>query len=171
MKQQRAKNIALIGMPGSGKSTIGIALANALRWPFIDTDRLIEKTCGKNLQDIVDQDGYMHLRDIEAKAISNLDVHGHVIATGGSAIYSSRAMQHLGSIASVIFIDVPIEIIAQRIDNFSSRGLARQKNQSLRDLYEERYPLYIKYADIRIDCAGKNIHDLRESIVQQCFVM
>lgn len=144
-------NIILIGMPGAGKSSLGITLAQRTGKNFLDTDSLIEKTQGKTLQDIIDSLGYMELRRIEENIILKIIHTNHVISTGGSAPYSHKAMIHLKKNGIVIFLDVTIEILKKRIYNFDTRGLAKRPDQSFEELFEERRTLYEKYADIIIE--------------------
>ena len=144
-------NISLIGMPGAGKSTTGIILAKNCRLGFIDTDVLIQINHQKTLQQILDESGYLTLRDVEKEAILKLNVDNHVIATGGSAVYSEAAMDHLVSISIVIFIEVSIEQVRKRVQNFSNRGIAKAEDQSLEELYRERQLLYKRYAQITVD--------------------
>lgn len=145
--------IILIGMPGAGKTTVGQRLAERSNRTFVDTDWLIEKQTGRTLQDIVDSDGYMHLRQIEEQVLLDLNCQqATVISTGGSAVYSDTAMQHLRTIGHVCFLQLPLVSIEQRIHNFSSRGLAKADGQSLASLYEERHTLYRLYADQEIMC-------------------
>lgn len=145
-------NIVLIGMPGSGKSTIGTILAKLISYDFIDTDLLIQTSQCRSLQDIVDTEGHMALRKIEEKILLDLDCRKHVIATGGSAPYSQAAMNHLKSNGIVVFLDIDLPALQTRIHNFETRGLAKRPDQTLADLFEERFGLYTKYADIKIDC-------------------
>jgi shikimate kinase len=147
-------NIVLIGMPGSGKSTIGAILARLTLRDFVDTDRLIEmlETC--SLQDLVDARGYSALRRIEEDVLLGLDCRNHVIATGGSAVYSRSAMKYLKLNGIVVFINVDLSTLKKRIHDFDARGLAKPVTQSLDDLFEERYILYEKYADVTVDCVG-----------------
>jgi len=145
-------NIVLIGMPGSGKSTVGVILAKQSSRGFIDTDVAIQTTIGCSLQDVVDRDGYMALRGIEEQTLLGIDPRDHVIATGGSAVYSEAAMTHLRSGGMVVFLDVDVATITARIRDFETRGLAKSADQTLDDLYRERVPLYRKYADVVIDC-------------------
>lgn len=148
------KNLVLVGMPGSGKSTVGVVLAKKTSMEFTDTDVLIQTSDGRGLQEIVDRDGYMALRKIEEKVILELNCESHVIATGGSAVYSSPAMSHLKSNGVIVFLDADLDTIRSRIHDFESRGLAKRPEQSFDDLYEERSALYRKHAALRIDCAG-----------------
>lgn len=145
-------NIVLIGMPGSGKSTVGVVLAKQLSKGFVDTDVLIQTTSHRPLQDIVDTEGYMALRAIEEQVLCALDVKDHVISTGGSAVYSEAAMQHLAADGLVVFLDVSLATLRKRIDNFDTRGIARRPDQSFEDLFDERGRLYRAHADITIDC-------------------
>lgn len=151
-------NIVLIGMPGSGKSTVGVILAKMISYGFIDTDLLIQSREGRTLQAIVDTDGHLALRRIEERVICDLDCRRHVIATGGSVVYSPPAMAHLSTGGVVVFLDVDLATLAARIDNFETRGLARRPDQSLADLFAERSALYARYADLTVDGA-KGTHE------------
>jgi shikimate kinase len=153
---KNSSNIVLIGMPGSGKSTVGVVLAKYARRPFIDTDILIQSITGRSLQDIVDNEGYMELRRIEEEVILSTAFHSHVIATGGSAVYSARAMGHLKKDGVIIFLDASIDVLSGRIQDFNTRGLSKSKDMSFSDLFAERMPLYRMYADITIDCTSKS---------------
>ncbi len=146
-------NIVLIGMPGSGKSTIGVILAKLTSRSFIDTDVLIQAQEGRSLQDIIDREGYLALRSIEERVILNLDCRKHVIATGGSAVYSEAAMAHLKKNGLVVFLNVCLDTIKERVRDLDTRGLAKRADQSLDDLFAERQALYRQYADVIIDCA------------------
>jgi shikimate kinase len=149
-----SSNIILIGMPGSGKSTVGVILAKLLSLSFLDTDVLIQAQQGRSLQDIVDKDGYLVLRAIEEKALLALACHNHVIATGGSAVYSDVAMKRLKSDGIAVFLNVDLPTLKARVHDYDTRGLAKRPNQSVDDLFTERFALYRKYADITIDCVG-----------------
>ena len=145
-------NLTLIGMPGAGKSTIGIILAKNLTLGFIDTDVLIQINQQKTLQQIIDESGHLNLRAIEEKEILKINIENHVIATGESVAYSEKAMAHLLDISKVIFFEVNFEEIKKRIHNFETRGIAKAKSQTFKDLFEERQILYKKYAEITINC-------------------
>ncbi len=157
-------NLTLIGMPGAGKSTIGIILAKNLGLGFIDTDVLIQINQQKPLQQIIDESSHLNLRKIEEEEILKINIDNHIIATGGSVAYSEKAMVHLLGISKVIFLEVSFEEIKKRIDNFETRGIAKAKNQTFRELYEERQVLYKKHAEITIDCNVLNQDELAVQI-------
>lgn len=145
-------NLTLIGMPGAGKSTVGIILAKELTFGFIDTDVLIQINQQRSLQQIINESDHLHLRKIEEKEILKLNMEKHIIATGGSVPYSPKSMAHLKSISKIIFLEVSYEEIERRIHNFTTRGIAKSPDQTFRELYEERQILYKKYSDITVDC-------------------
>lgn len=147
-------NISLVGMPGAGKSTLGVLLAKETAGEFIDTDLLIQEREHCTLQEIIDRRGVRELRAIEEDVILALTPEQAVIATGGSAVYSRKAVAHLRTISRVVSLDVSLETVHQRIHNFSSRGLARQPGQGLDDLYAERAPLYTAAAHLRLCVDG-----------------
>jgi len=157
-------NIVLIGMPGSGKSTVGVILAKLTSRDFVDTDLLIQIAAGRPLQDIVDQSGYMALRKIEEKILLSLNYRNYVIATGGSAAYSHAAMLHLKKHGTIVFLNVALPILESRIHNYRTRGLAKRPEQSLADLFKERYDLYTAYADVTLDCNDLNQEEVCEII-------
>jgi shikimate kinase len=169
MKQMKQKpsNLVLIGMPGSGKSTVGVILAKKAMRDFVDTDVLIQTSQERTLQEIIDTDGYIALREIEAEQLLGLNVQNHVIATGGSAVYSHQAMTDLKSSGLVIFLDVDVATLESRVLDFSMRGLAKRPGQSFSELFNERYPLYAKYADITIKCAGLTQEGVCASIIEE----
>lgn len=157
-------NLTLIGMPGAGKSTVGIILAKTLSMGFIDTDVLIQINQQKSLQEIIDAGGYMHLRRIEENEICKLNITNHVIATGGSAAYSEPAMRHLQTISTLVFLHVDFEEITRRIKNFDTRGIAKADNQSFQELFAERQILYRRYADTIITCSDLDQEEVAEEI-------
>ncbi len=161
------KNITLIGMPGSGKSTVGIILAKNLNLNFLDTDILIQINQQTPLQNIVDNFGYLKLREIEEAEILKVNISNCVISTGGSAVYSQKAMEHLAKNSIIIFLDVSFEEITKRIKNFATRGIAKAKNQSFEDLFIERNELYKKYSDITIECTSINQDETAELIANE----
>lgn len=159
-------NITLIGMPGAGKSTIGIILAKRLGLGFIDTDVLIQINRQKTLQQIMDETDHLNLRAIEETEILKLNIGNHIIATGGSAVYSEKGMAHLSRISQIIFLEVNFDEINRRIKNFETRGIAKNEDQSFEELFQERQVLYKKYADIVIDCNHLDQDDLAEKIAK-----
>lgn len=146
-------NIVLIGMPGCGKSTVGVMLAKLKAYDFIDTDLLIQSSEQRTLQDIVDSEGHQSLRKIEEKVLLSLDLKHHVIATGGSAVYSEAAMAHLTSTGTIVFLDVDLATLEARVYNYRTRGLAKRPEQSLADLFDERAKLYTAFAEITVNCS------------------
>jgi len=154
------KNIVLVGMPGAGKSTVGVVLSKAMGMDFIDTDLLIQKEEGKLLQEIIDGKGIEEFLRIEERVALKLQVSNSVIATGGSIVYSHEAMEHLRENSTVIYLKLPCQIIHERLSNMKSRGIAMGQGQTLLSLYQERCPLYESYADIFLDCEGKSVEDI-----------
>ncbi len=154
-------------MPGSGKSTVGVLLARATARDFVDTDLLIQSARGRPLQEIVNAQGYLALRAIEERVLLQLDVHNHVIATGGSAVYSEPAMAHLKRDAVTVFLDVPLAELKRRLGDFSQRGIAKRAEQSFADLFEERRALYLRHADLRVACEGLDHEETCTAITRQ----
>ncbi len=148
-------NITLIGMPGVGKSTVGVLLAKATARQFLDTDVLLQARQGRRLQEILDRDGAEAFRHLEAQCLLSLHCRRHVIATGGSAVYSEPAMAHLAGAGPIVRLELPIDALVRRIDNLDVRGVVMARGQSLEDLYRLREPLYRRWADLTIDCTGK----------------
>ncbi|MDP1521436.1 shikimate kinase [Porticoccus litoralis] len=159
-------NIVLIGMPGTGKSTVGILLAKALGKDFVDSDILIQVREGKTLQQIMDENDYLHLRDIEESVLTSIDGHHLVIATGGSAVYSEAAMNHLRHHGIIIYLDTPLPELRQRITDYDTRGIARRPNQSFEELYAERTALYRRYADITVSTGNASAEEVLNSTRQ-----
>ena len=159
-------NIILIGMPGSGKSTLGVLLAKALGYSFTDTDLIISRRAEKPLQRILDEDGLQHFLSLEEQVGSTLKCDHTVVATGGSMVLSKTAMKHLRQMGRVVYINVSLSEIERRVTNIKTRGIAFRTNETLRDVYRERKPLYEQYADITVDVsAANNIEETVESLV------
>lgn len=159
-------NIILIGMPGCGKSTCGVLAAKALLKNFFDTDLLLQGLEQERLQNIIDQKGIDYFLLAEENAILSLDINATVIATGGSVIYSDKAMEHLRSMGKVVFLNLSYETMVSRINNITTRGVVLKKGTTLKDMYEERLPLYKKYADETINCDDNTVEQTVESIIK-----
>ena len=153
------KNIVLIGMPGSGKSTIGVLLAKAINYHFIDGDLLIQRQEGMTLVDIINEKGIDAFLSIENQVLRDINTEASVIATGGSAIFSAEAMEHLSEQGLIVYLDVSCEEIIRRVNNISTRGIAMKPGKTLADLYAERKPYYEKYAQLTIYCDGKSMEE------------
>ena len=166
-EKNKKTSVVLIGMPGAGKSTIGVLLAKKMALDFTDTDLLIQTSQGDALQEIVDNQGYLVLREIEEKVILAMNGERQVIATGGSAVYSSAAMKYLKKAAIAVFLDVNLTEIKKRVKDFDDRGFARREDQTFDDLFSERVPLYKKYADITIVCENKNQDEIAKEIADK----
>lgn len=153
-------SVILIGMPGAGKSTLGVQLAKALAKDFIDTDLLIQTKHGSTLDHILRTQGYLALRALEESVLLQTDYPNHVIATGGSAVYSEAAVNHLRRYGPLIYLKVSEEELLERIHDMETRGIASAPDQTFHDIYTERAALYEQYADLTIECDGKSQQDL-----------
>lgn len=153
------KNIILIGMPGAGKSTLGVLLAKSLGMDFVDSDILIQQREKRLLQDIINSEGIEKFMEIEENVLSSLDLTNTILATGGSAVYSQKAMMHLKENGIAVYLHVDFAEIEKRITNITTRGIVLKKGKGLFDAFLERKPLYDKYADIVVDCTGSSIED------------
>ena len=158
-------NIILIGMPGAGKSTVGVILAKRLGYAFVDTDLLIQTRTGKSLQAIINEDGLGTFRRIEEETLLGLDTHRTVIATGGSAVYSPAAMAALKKSGIAVFINTPLQTLQGRIADMANRGMVIKPGESFAGLFVERNPLYHKYADIKVEDRDKTVEMLADEIV------
>ena len=158
-------NIILIGMPGAGKSTLGVLLAKSLSRPFIDTDIHIQAGEGRSLQAIIREKGIRRFKELEESHILSLNVEGHVIATGGSVVYSRKAMEHLKDNGTVLLLDLAMPLLTKRIEDIDARGIVRAPGQNLDLLFRERKPLYEQYADVRIPCDHKGHEELIREIL------
>lgn len=160
MKTRR--NIVLIGMPGVGKSTIGVIAAKQLGYQFIDADLLIQQQEGRLLHEIITQEGVEGFLEIENRVNASIQTEGAVISTGGSVIYGKEAMEHLSTIGTVAYLKLPYPALERRLKDLKDRGVVLKEGQTLKDLYAERVPLYEKYADITVDESGLKIEETRE---------
>lgn len=158
-------NIILIGLPGAGKSTLGVILAKALGMHFIDTDIVIQDQTGRLLQEIINTDGVKRFLEIEEECVLSLTCSRAVISTGGSVVYSTRAMKHLRTDGIIIYLEISFEEMVRRLKNITTRGIVLEQGQSLRDMYDQRIPLYERHADIRIDCSGEAFESVVEKVV------
>ena len=145
------ENITLIGMPSAGKSVIGVLLAKRLGYEFIDTDLVIQKEEGKLLKEIIAESGLDGFAVVENRVNSRIQVHHAVIAPGGSVVYGAEAMEHLKAISTVVYLKISYETLEKRLGNLQERGVVIREGMTLRDLYEERVPLYEKYADLVLE--------------------
>ncbi|MFP6835329.1 MAG: shikimate kinase [Pseudomonadales bacterium] len=146
-------NVILIGMPGAGKSTVGVLLAKRLGYDFVDTDLLIQVHQGEFLQETLDARGYLELRDIEEQVLLSLDITRTVVATGGSAVYSNRAMAKLGDSGVLVYLAAELDELKRRIDDYATRGIARRPDQNFEDLFAERTKLYSRHTQITVNAA------------------
>ncbi len=158
-------NVIMIGMPGCGKSTVGVLLAKALELDFVDCDLIIQKKHGASLQKIINERGTDGFLAVEEEVLCGVDATDSVVATGGSAVYSDRAMRHLKKDSVTLYLKLPYAEIERRLTNIKTRGVAIQKGKTLRDLYDERVPLYERYADITLDADGLDIEKTVEKAV------
>ncbi len=153
-------NIILIGMAGAGKSTLGVLLAKALGMSFVDTDIILQEQENRLLHEIISTDGAERFLQIEEAVISNLKLNNCVIATGGSVVYSQKAMDSLRKTGISIYLYVPFDEIEKRLRNIKTRGIVIPEGQSLNDVYEERVPLYLAHSDATLDCTNKDIEEI-----------
>ena len=154
-------------MPTSGKSTVGVILAKILGMDFVDTDLLIQKQSGKKLKEILAEDGLEAFLEIEEKACLSVDTECAVIATGGSAVYGRKAMDHFRQIGRIVYLDIDYEMLSGRLHNVRNRGVVLREGQSIRDLYEERVPLYEAYADLTVSERGRDMEETVQAVLQQ----
>ena len=161
------KNIVLIGMPGAGKSTIGVILAKSLLFDFCDTDLSIQKETGESLCDTISRIGIEGFIKLEEAVICNQRFENSVVATGGSAVYGENAMAKLKENGTVVYLKVSPEELQSRIKNIHTRGIAMKEGTTISELYSERAPLYEKYADITVECDGKTPEECVDLIVKE----
>ena len=147
-------NIVLIGMPGAGKSTVGVVLAKRLGYRFVDSDLVIQEKYGKLLHELIEENGVEGFWRIENEVNASLNLDRSVIATGGSVIYGAEAMEHLRSMGSVVYLKLPLREVSERLGDLEARGVTLRPGQTVEDLYKERIPLYEKYAHVVMECEG-----------------
>ena len=171
MTEKKKSNITLIGMPSSGKSTLGVLLAKRLGYSFVDVDIVIQEKEGRLLKEIIAEQGMDGFMEVENRINAELDVTHSVIAPGGSVIFGKEAMEHYKEISQIVYLKLGLEEVERRIGNVVDRGVVLKEGQTLKDLYEERIPYYEKYADITIDetgqTAGRIVDTLRKLIEEQ----
>lgn len=160
------ENVILIGMPGSGKSTCGVLAAKFLLKNFYDTDLLIQSRENAKLQDIIDTKGIDYFLKAEEDAILSINLNATVIATGGSVVYSEKAMEHLKKMGKIVYLHLGYGAMCDRIKNIATRGVVVREGNSLRDMYDERLPLYEKYADCTIICDGNTVEQTSQMIAE-----
>jgi shikimate kinase len=160
------KNIVLIGMPGAGKSTVGVILAKARGMHFTDTDIVIQKNAGRLLQDIIDTDGPEAFKKLEEETVLSLHRRNTVIATGGSVVFSEQAMEHLKKDGFVVYLKISFWAMKRRLRNITTRGIVLSHGETLRDMYDERVPLYEKYADITVSCSKEDFETVVGKVIE-----
>lgn len=163
---ERKGNIILIGMPGSGKSTVGVLTAKALGLDFLDVDLLIQQREGMLLQDIVDRRGVERFLDAEEAAVKSVQCAGTVIAPGGSAVCREGAALHLKELGTVVYLYLPCDALQDRLSNMATRGIAMEKGQTLQDVYDYRAPIYEKYADLTVDASGQTMEETVTAVLR-----
>ncbi len=160
------KNIILIGMPGSGKSTVGVVLAKKLGRQFVDCDLVIQEKCQKLLHQLIEERGEAGFVMLENEINASIRPKCAVIATGGSAVYGAQAMAHFKEMGQIVYLKLAFEKLQERLGDLNERGVVLKEGMTLRELYEERIPLYEKYADIVVTCTGREIRDVMEEIAE-----
>ncbi|MCH2207695.1 MAG: shikimate kinase [Lentisphaerales bacterium] len=157
-------NIVMVGMPGAGKSTIGVLLAKDMSMNFMDVDVFIQGHEGRRLQDIIDNDGIDTFKKLEEKYLMDIDVNSYIVSTGGSAIYCKNGIDHLKQNGVIVYLDINMDTLKERLGDFSTRGVVIKEGQTFLDLYKERCTLYSAAADITIDCIEKCMEKIVEEI-------
>lgn len=159
-------NIVLIGMPGAGKSTLGVLLAKAVNYGFVDTDLIIQRQNGKKLYQIIEENGIDYFLKLENDTLKSLEMNNTIIATGGSAVYGEEAMENLKKIGHIVYIKLSLEEILHRIKNIKTRGIVMKNGKTIADIYDERVHLYEKYADIIVDGENTSIESCVERVME-----
>ncbi|MCD8326457.1 MAG: shikimate kinase [Lachnospiraceae bacterium] len=166
MKKGNKQNIILIGMPGAGKSTVGVVLAKRMGYRFADSDLVIQERTGKLLHQLIEIHGLEGFLKIEDQVNASLDCDKYVIATGGSVVYGREAMDHLRDIGTIVYLKLSCREIEERLGDLNARGVACKPGQTLLALYEERCPLYERYADIVMECDGQSVRRVVEELAE-----
>lgn len=166
MKTEKKKNVVLIGMPGAGKSTIGVILAKVLGKDFIDADLVIQKKEGRLLREIIEQEGPDGFLAVEERVNAGICPDAAVIATGGSVVYGQRAMEHLGRIGAIVYLKLSYPAVESRLRDIRGRGVVLRDGQTLLDLYQERAVLYERYADVTVEEDGLGVEETLEKTLQ-----
>lgn len=161
------RNIVLIGMPSSGKSTVGVILAKTLGMGFLDTDLTIQQREGMLLQTLIDNHGMKRFLEMEEEAILSVHPENTVIATGGSAVFGDRAMEYLQSVGNVVYLELDYPELERRLHNIKTRGIAAEKGESLLDIYNKRIPLYEKWAQVTVNSVGKTVEETVSDIIEK----
>ena len=161
----KTNNIILIGMPGAGKSTLGVVLAKAVGFDFIDTDLIIQSEQNEKLYRIIEKKGIEKFMEIENETVASLKAKNSVIATGGSVIFGKEAMKNLKKLGTVVYLQVNEKEIEKRLSNIKTRGIVMEAGETVERIYNERTPLYEKYADITVSCDGMDLEKTVEKII------
>lgn len=161
------ENVILIGMPGVGKSTLGVLLAKALGYRFLDTDLVLQAQEGRLLREIIAAEGIDGFLALEGRVCGSLQADRSVIATGGSVVYSPEAMAHLRSMGTVVYLKLGYNALARRLGSLKKRGVILRPGQTLKTLYQERTPLYAQYAHLTVDCGGQDVEQSVALILQR----
>lgn len=160
-------NIVLIGMPGVGKSTVGVILAKVLGYQFLDADLVIQNEEGKLLREIIAEVGVEGFIQVENRVNAGLQCNKTIIATGGSVVYGEEAMEHLKEIGTIVYLEVSFSTLKKRLSDIKGRGVVLREGQTLQDLFMERTPLYEKYADICVSEDGLNVEETVERLIEK----
>ncbi|MCI6647330.1 MAG: shikimate kinase [Oscillospiraceae bacterium] len=161
------KNIVLIGMPGAGKSTVGVVLAKAMHMRFLDTDLSVQERMGECLQDTINREGKEGFLKIENEVLSTIHVKNTVIATGGSVVYGKEAMAAMEDGGVLVYLQYTYPTIESRLTNLDVRGVAMGPGETLRQVYDDRIPRYEAAADVTIPCEGKEVDDIVAAIMEK----
>ncbi len=158
--------LTLIGMPGAGKSTVGVVLAKTLGYDFIDTDLVIQRQMKARLPELIDRNGIEGFIDLENRILSGVEADDAVIATGGSAVYGDEAMRHFAALGPVIYLKLSCEELSPRLGNLARRGVVMRNGNTLQELFDERAPLYEKYATHTVEVGRQNLTQVVEAITR-----